>query len=300
MRVVVTGGAGFIGSNLVDSLLSKGNDVIVLDNESRNTGSFRWNMNAENHRLDVTSYLIPTDPLFKEVDVIFHLAARTQIQESIENPYDTFNNNYFGTLNMLEAARLNGIERFVFSSSSAVYGMTPCPHKEDSTIDCMNPYSESKIGGERLCRLYKDLYGVKTVSLRYFNVYGDGMPSEGSYAPVIGRFVKQMHRKKPLTIVGDGNQTRDFVSVKDVVKANVMASITDNEECFGESFNVGTGNSISINEISMMVDGGENGREYLPERQEIFKSECDNSKIRSMMGWNPEHEISEFMGEVMV
>ena len=300
MRVVVTGGAGFIGSNLVDALLSQGEDVVVLDNESRATGSFRWNMNAENHRLDVTSYLIPTDPLFKEVDVIFHLAARTQIQESIENPHETFNNNYFGTLNMLEAARLNGVGRFIFSSSSAVYGITPCPHREDSEIDCMNPYSESKMGGERLCKLYNDLYGVNTVSLRYFNVYGDRMPSEGSYAPVIGRFVKQKHRKEPLTIVGDGEQTRDFVSVKDVVNANIVASTTDNEDCFGEPFNVGTNKSVSVNEVSFMVDGGKNGRSSLPERQEIIRSECDNNKIKSMMGWNPECEISEFIEEVMV
>ena len=183
---VVTGGAGFIGSNLVDMLLERGDRVVVIDNESANThDEVYWNPNAMNISGDVTDFKLLKNAC-TDADCIYHLAADISIQYSIENPTKSYKNNVIGTLNVLEVARVLGIKKVVFSSTAAIYGSTSEPCVETDRPDPLNPYSVSKLAGENLMKMYNDLYGIETVSLRYFNVYGNRQAHKGQYAPVIG------------------------------------------------------------------------------------------------------------------
>jgi UDP-glucose 4-epimerase len=293
-RVIVTGGAGFIGSHIVDRLVNDGHDVQVIDNESANREKFHWNSSATNHQMDVTATWLPSTPCVKNADAIFHLAAETQIQPSIEDPRKTCNTNYMGTLNILEVARKNNIKRVIFSSTSAIYGRNDPPHTESLQSDCMNPYAHAKHGSEQLCKLYYNLYGIETIIFRYFNVYGDRMPTKGSYAPVIGIFLKQHLNNKPLTIVADGSQKRDFVHVSDVVEANILAMETTNDKCFANIMNVGTGKSFTVMEVAKII--GADKLEYLPEREgEIQESVCDNTKIKTLLEWAPKQKLESWI-----
>ena len=241
MKSLVTGGAGFIGSNLVEKLLEQGDMVVVVDNESANTHKETyWNDDAINIQMDVN------DPAMKNavtgIDRIFHLAADISIQYSIENPVGTYANNVHGLLNVLEIARTQGIKKVVFSSTAAIYGLTDKVCVETDTPDPLNPYSVSKLAGEHLMKMYNDLYGIQTVSLRYFNVYGPRQSDTGQYAPVVGIFQKQKAQNSALTIVGDGKQTRDFIHVSDVAAANILVSELD----VTGVYNVGTGVELSL------------------------------------------------------
>ena len=290
-KIVVTGGAGFIGSHIVDRLVDDGYDVTVFDNESSNRETFHWNPSPHTTKIpmDITARFLPNSYLTQDVDVIFHLAAETQIQPSIEDPVKTCDVNYMGTLNILECARKNNIKRVILSSTSAVYGRNYPPHDERLPVDCMNPYSVTKFGAEQLCKMYYELYGIETVIFRYFNVYGDRMPTKGSYAPVISIFLNQKENGNPLTVIGDGTQKRDFVHVSDVVEANILAMETTNPRCFANPMNVGTGKSYSVMEVANMVGGD---IEYLPERVgEIKESVCDNTKIKSLLNWKPKQDL---------
>ena len=218
MKVIVTGGAGFIGSHIVDQLLSDGHKVIVIDDESATSNEqFYWNNQTENHKIDITEYEL-VRPLFDGVEVVFHLAAEARIQPAIHNPLYAAKVNFLGTCTVLQCAREAGVDRVVYSSTSSGYGLknTP-PLKESMPKDCLNPYSVTKCGGEDLCQMYYSLYGLKTITLRYFNVYGERQPVRGEYAPVIGLFLRQYLADKEMTIVGDGSQRRDFTYIKDVV-----------------------------------------------------------------------------------
>jgi UDP-glucose 4-epimerase len=290
-KVIVTGGAGFIGSHIVDRLINDGHDVIVFDNESADRDIFHWRDEANNRKRDIQHL---DGSVCDGVDCIFHLAAQTQIQPSIENPKQTCITNYMGTLHVLEAARKHNIKRVVMSSTSAVYGDHIPPHHEEMEVECLNPYAVTKYGAEHLCKLYYHLYGIETIIFRYFNVYGDRMPTKGSYAPVIGIFLKQHANGEPLTIVGDGTQIRDFVHVSDVVEANILAMETTNKRCFGNVMNVGTGNGVTVMEIAKLV--GENEIKYIPERiGEIKESVCDNKKINALLSWAPKQKLSSWI-----
>jgi len=294
-RIIVTGGAGFIGSHIVDRLIDDGHDVSVFDNESANRENFHWNSSphATKMQMDITARFLPNSPLMKDADVIFHLAAETQIQPSIEDPLKTCDVNYMGTLNILECARKNNIRRVILSSTSAVYGRNCPPHDEKLSVDCMNPYSASKFGAEQLCKMYYELYGIETVIFRYFNVYGDRMPTKGSYAPVISIFLNQKENGKPLTVIGDGMQKRDFVHVSDVVEANILAMETTNPICLANPMNVGTGKSYTVMEVANMVGGN---IEYIPERVgEIKESLCENKKIKSLLNWNSKQDLESWI-----
>ena len=289
---VVTGGAGFIGSNLVERLLERGDQVVVIDNESANThDEVYWNPNAMNVKGDVTDFSLLKNACIN-ADCIYHLAADISIQYSIENPTESYKNNVVGTLNVLEVARVLGIKKVVFSSTAAIYGSTSEPCLETDRPDPLNPYSVSKLAGENLMKMYNDLYGIQTVSLRYFNVYGPRQAYKGQYAPVIGIFQKQKFEGKPLTIIGDGNQTRDFIHVADVAHANMMVA----EKDVVGVFNVGSGTEYSVNQIASLTNNP-HGTTTMPSREgEARRSISDNSKLKNI-GWQPRIGLEAWMAK---
>ena len=256
MKCLVTGGAGFIGSNLVDSLVLQGNEVIVVDNESSDAhDSFYWRSDTSNHKIDICDY-DSMRPLFDSVDVVFHLAAEARIQPALLNPILASKTNVVGTCTVLQCAREANVKRVVYSSTSSAYGLkNEPPLKEDMDNDCLNPYSVTKTSGEELCKMYTNLFGLDTVVFRYFNVYGERQPLRGQYAPVIGLFMRQSKEGKPMTVVGDGLQRRDFTHVSDVVSANILASNLNNTTCIGQTLNVGTGINHNILDIVRLVGG---------------------------------------------
>ena len=288
-KVIVTGGAGFIGSNLVDELIKQEIEVIVLDNLS--TGK-QENINprAVFYQCDVSRMPMNTfDYLFKDVDTVFHLAATPQVQYSIENPTD--NNNLYSLINMLEVSRILGVKRFVFSSSSAVYGNPKyTPINEDHPINPLSPYALHKLIGEQYCKLYSDIYNLDTVCLRYFNVYGNRMPKEGAYKSVISVF-KEQYNKESLNIVNDGEQKRDFIHVNDVIQANILAT-TSTKNHKGDIFNVGTGQAYTVNEIADMFGGN---KKYGEKRIEPKNSIADNAKIRLDLDWEPKNKLKTWI-----
>ena len=305
MKALVTGGLGFIGSHIVDRLINDGHEVVVIDNESRSSKKFYYNPHAEYAWYDIADYR-HIEPLFKGVDYVFHLAAETQIQTTINSPDVCVKTNVAGTCNVLQAAKENNVKRVVFSTTSAIYGekdavSTSTGIKEDMFPNCLNPYSLSKSFGEDLCTMYLNLYGLETVMLRYFNVYGERQPSTGSYAPVIGIFQKQINSKEPMTIVGDGVQTRDYVHVSDVVEANMKAAFTKNQECVTD-FNIGTGVGTSVLDLVGMMErariGASAGWLHLPERMaEIKHSKANIRKAKKMLNWTPKVKLEDWINE---
>ena len=301
MRTIVTGGAGFIGSNIVDRLIDDGHEVIVIDDESAIThNEFYYNQKATYYKLSVQDYY-EIEKHFKDVDVVFHLAAESRIQPCIKNPLVAYMTNTLGTCSVLQAAKEMGVKRVVYSSTSAAYGLSNNPPlKETMPTDCLNAYSTSKVSGEEACKMYYRLYGLETVVLRYFNVYGERQPTEGQYAPVIGLFQKQIQEEMPITVIGDGLQTRDFTNVKDVVEANILAATTDNNKALGQVFNIGAGKRYSILDLVDMIDCPREESTYinLPERMgEARDSLADNSKAREILGWEPSIDLEEWLNE---
>ena len=296
MRVLVTGGAGFIGSHIVDRLVRDGHEVVVIDDESANNEVFYWNDRSTNYKADITNYNEIVG-IFKDIDVVFHLAAESRLQPAILNPHRACSVNYMGTFNVLQCARENNVRRVIYSSTSSAYGLSNNPPlKESMPSDCLNPYSSTKVAAEDLCRMYTKLYGLPTITFRYFNVYGERMPSVGQYAPVMAIFLKQRKSGEPLTVVGDGKQLRDFVHVRDIVEANVMAMETDNEKCFGNLFNVGSGVNYSILNIAKMMSDNIVFTDY--RLGEATDNLSDISKIKVMLDWHPKIKLHEWIGEM--
>jgi UDP-glucose 4-epimerase len=294
MKYLVTGGAGFIGSNLVDELVKNGHKVVVLDDESSDANEeFYWNEKAENHKIDINEYE-QIRCLFDGVDVVFHLAAEARIQPSIENPLLAVKTNVLGTATVLQCAREAKVNRVIYSSTSSAYGLkNDPPLREDMPKDCLNPYSVSKTAGEELCLMYTELFGLETVVFRYFNVFGERQPLRGQYAPVIGIFLRQSAAGESLTIVGDGGQRRDFTHVSDVVKANISASDMKNEKCVGNIINVGAGVNYSVNEVASFISGG---TVNLPPRPaEARETLADTSLFYSIFGWKPRDILKEWI-----
>jgi UDP-glucose 4-epimerase len=292
-NIIVTGGAGFIGSNLVDKLIERGYNVTILDNlstgkqENINKKSKLINLDIANCGIDV---LISE---FKSNEYIFHLAAKTSVQESIELPYLYNNVNVNGTLNILEAARESKtIKKVIFSSSSAIYGNnSTMPLVENLIPSPISPYSLNKIIGEQYCKLYSEMYNLDTVCLRYFNVFGFRQPiNNSSYCNVIGKFISQTKGNKKLMINNDGEQTRDFVHIEDVANANIMAMEFPNN-LNGECFNVGTGIGTSVNQIASYF---ENEKLFNPIQViEPKWSVSSYEKIKSIIGWVPTIRLSK-------
>ena len=292
MKALVTGGAGFIGSNLVDKLLEDDHDVVVFDNETANThDGYYWNDKAENYHVDLSknrsSNLLQT--YCNDLDCIFHMAADISVQYSIESPFESYSNNINSLFNVLEFAKRYKIGKVVFSSSASVYGVTDKVCLETDATDPLNAYALSKLNGEQIMKMYHDLYGINTVSLRYFNVYGPRQSNTGQYAPVVGIFQKQKESNGALTIVGDGKQTRDFVHVSDVVSANMLVADRD----VNGVYNVGTGVEYSVNQIADLIS---DDQVYIPARVgEARRSVADISKIKSI-GWRPNVKLEEWIG----
>jgi len=282
MNVLVTGGAGFIGSNLVDALIAAEHHVRVLDNFS--TGSRAYlNAKAELFELDFTK-LDAIRPAFVGVDTVFHVGALPRVPLSIDKPQETHLANVDGTLNVLIASRDAKVRRLVYSASSSAYGeQATLPLREDMRPNPMNPYALQKYIGEEYCRLFSSLYGLETVSLRYFNVYGPRMATVGAYVTVISVFRRQKAAGETLTIVGDGEQTRDFTYVSDVVAAN-LAAMTSDRVGRGEVINIGAGDPHSVNEIAKYFGGPTT---HLPARPEARHTAADIARAKNLLGWEP-------------
>lgn len=290
MRYLVTGGAGFIGSHIVDALIERGEEVICVDDKSApQNGAFYWNDKASNFVGDIRS--TEFRKLYQGVDYVFHLAARSRIQPTVNNPSECFSVNVLGTQEVLEASRLAGVKRVVYSASSSYYGhASKPPFIENAPKGCATPYSLSKWQGEEVCELYTKLYGLSTVSLRYFNVYGPREPLKGEYAPVMGLFMRQKAAGEPMTIVGDGNQRRDFTHISDAVRANLIAS---EKPWVVGPVNIGTGRNYSINELARMIDGE---LVNVPERVgETRETLANNNRAFNELGWEPKVKLEDYL-----
>jgi len=291
---LVTGGAGFIGSHIVEQLLSLGHEVVVVDNEYSDNENFYWRKDTYNVKIDITDKALKN--AFTNVDYVFHLAAEARIGPSIENPVNAVNINTLGTCNVLQCAREAGVKKLIYSSTSSGYGLNTSPNDETQSDDCLNPYSVSKVAGEKICKMYTDLFGLKTVIFRYFNVFGERAPKKGQYAPVIGIFLRQLAAGEKLTIVGDGEQRRDFVYVKDVANANIMAALSNaDDEAYGQVYNVGSGKNYSVNDIASFIS---NDTINIPPRVgEARNSLANIDKIYKTFAWKPQTDVEVWIRE---
>ena len=296
-KILVTGGAGFIGSNLVDALVEKGYEVVVIDDLSLGKEE---NLEQVKDKIKFYKRSICDDlsDIFKQgIDCVFHVAAVPRVQYSIQNPKETHNANVNGTVNLLLFCKNYGVKRFVFSSSSRVYGdQEKMPLKEDMETFPISPYALHKLIGEHYCRIFNLLYGIETVSLRYFNVYGPKQDPEGGYALLIPKFAKMISEGKTPVINGTGEHTRDFTYVGDIVEANILAAMTENKECFGKVFNVGAGNNKSVNEVTdgilRLLESNlkpEHGLDVVEPAHTL----ADTSLIKWHLGWEPKVSFEE-------
>jgi UDP-glucose 4-epimerase len=275
-KIIVTGGCGFIGSNLVDILIAQGNDVTVIDDLSFGKKE-HCNLKAKYVFDDFKKVLKNYD---KKVDTIFHLAAEARIQPSFENPLYTCENNSYGTAIVCEYARKNG-SMIVYAGSSSFYGGV-----------YLNPYAFAKWQGEEVIKMYSEIYNIKSGIARFFNVYGPRNPLIGQYTPVVAIFEQQLLKNQPLTIVGDGEQRRDFTHVYDICQGLIDISIEDRK---ADTYNLGTGKNYSINELADLF-GGE--KKYLPARPgEARETLADTTKINKTTGWEANHDLTKYIKE---
>ena len=294
MKYIVTGGAGFIGSNLTDALIAQGHDVLVIDNlstgEKENINPIATFINADIRDLEAIK------PHFAGIDGVFHLAALPDLQFSIENPIETHDINVNGTLNVLIAAKDANVERVVYSASAAAYGNTETmPLHEEMKPNLLSPYGLQKYIGEEYCRLFSRLYGLHTVSLRYFNVYGPRMASKGAYLNVIKNFMVQKSRNQAMTITGDGEQTRDFIHVRDVARANI-AAMKSNAVGTSEVINIGSGKNYSVKQIAAFIGGP---FVHIAPRVETKHNLADNTKAKKLLGWVPQENLEDAIKELL-
>ena len=294
MIALLTGGAEFIGSHIADKLLEFDHEVILIDNFSlgkeENIAHHKENKKLQLYKTDICSNL---DSIFKKhkIDIVFHIAALPRVQFSIKNPVETNNANVNGTLNLLNLCRNYGVKRFVFSSSSSVYGnQEKLPLKESMLTNPLSPYGLQKLIGENYCRLFNIIYGMETISLRYFNVFGPRQDPEGDYACLIPKFIKLMKEEKQPVIYGDGEQTRDFTFVSDVVEANILAATTENKECFGKVFNIGAGKNISVNMVADKISKITESKTKTIHSAPVIEPKhtlADISRVQRYIKWKP-------------
>ncbi|MGD1120263.1 MAG: SDR family oxidoreductase [Dehalococcoidales bacterium] len=301
-KVIVTGGAGFIGSHLTAELASRGYRVLVLDNLA--TGAMS-NISPllKNPNVTFTQGSITDLPfirlLFQGARFVFHLAALPSVPRSVKDPLATHEANATGTLNVLLAARDAGVKKVIFSASSSVYGDTPTlPKREDMPPNPLSPYAVTKAAGEAYCQVFTRVYGLATVCLRYFNVYGPRQNPDSEYAAVIPKFIKMVLEGKPPVIYGDGNQTRDFTFVKDAVAANILAAESD----AAGVYNIGGGKNITINRLVKLIielSGKKINPVYQPPRAgDILHSLADISRAKSF-GYTPKYSLEEGLQQTL-
>ncbi|MDD5177793.1 MAG: GDP-mannose 4,6-dehydratase [Candidatus Nanoarchaeia archaeon] len=300
MKYLVTGGAGFIGSNIVDRLISTGNKVIIIDDFSlgreENIEHLKNNPNLTVYRKSICEDL--SEIFGKEkIDGVFHLAALPRVQYSIENPIESHNVNVNGYLNVLNHCRKFGVKRVVFSSSSAIYGDTKdYPTSETSNLNPMSPYAIHKLIGEEYGKLFSVVYGLEVINLRYFNAYGPKQDPKGAYALIVTRFIDMIYNGQPPVINGDGENTRDYIYVGDVVDANILAMKTGNRACIGQSFNIGSGRDISVNKITEEIIKLSK-KEVTPiHGPSVVEPKCtlaDYRKAKEMLDWKPRVQFED-------
>ncbi|MDD3803006.1 MAG: SDR family oxidoreductase [bacterium] len=303
-RILVTGGAGFIGSNLTRKLLEDSNQVRVLDNFS--TGK-RENLNDMIDKIeliegDIRSYHTVMKALDK-IDYVFHEAALPSVPRSIYDPITSNDVNVVGTLNLLQCSKDMGIKKFIFASSSSVYGDNPeLPKRETMKPMPKSPYALTKLAGEHYCSIFYRIYNMPTVALRYFNVFGPHQDPTSQYSAFIPRIFKAVKENGRITVFGDGEQTRDFTYVENVVEANIL-SLSAKENAFGEYFNVATGKSISVNEIIKFVfeaSGKKADVEYAPIRPgDVRDSLADISKISESLSYKVSTYVRDGLKKAM-
>lgn len=293
-KIVITGGAGFIGSYIANHFARSGDDTQVLDNLCAGKIE-RLDKLVKLHVDDIRNQEALKE-IFRGADYVFHTAALPRVQYSIEHPEETNEVNIAGTLNVLIAAKDAGVKKVIYSASSSAYGdQDKMPLTEDMPSRPKSPYGLQKYVGELYCRTFSEVYGLPTVSLRYFNVYGPGADPDGAYALVIGRFLKQKAEGKPLTITGDGLQSRDFTHVRDIARANILAaeSATVGK---GEVINIGAGRNITINKIAALIGGPV---VHVAPRIEPAHTLADNSVAKKLLGWEPTVGIEDGISELL-
>ncbi len=299
MKIIVTGGSGFIGSHLLDCLLEDGHEITVLDNLS--TGRLDNINHIKNDVRFINCDLVNINGWANEcddIDVIFHLAALADIVPSIENPNKYFDANVNGTFNILSLAKEKKVKKFIYAASSSCYGLAKeFPTKETNDIDLQYPYALTKRLGEELVLHWGRLYNINVTSMRFFNVYGPRSRTSGTYGAVFGVFLAQLLAKSPFTIVGDGNQTRDFTYVTDIANA-MKCSMKSNKS--GQIYNVGSGETISVNRIADLIGGVDYKRTYIPKRPgEPDCTFADITKIKNELNWFPLINIEEGIKKVL-
>jgi nucleoside-diphosphate-sugar epimerase len=290
-KILVTGGAGFIGTNTVEYLLAQGHEPVSFDNYAGGRKGDRVIAGVRYVEGDVRDSDALNKICSEGFDAVIHLAALPRVTFSVEQPWQTHDTNVNGTLKVLIAARDNNIKRVVFASSSSVYGNpTVFPTKEDLNTTPISPYALHKFIGEHYFRLFNELYGLGTVSLRYFNVYGPHFDPDGPYALVIGKFIKQVKNGEPMTVCGDGEYLRDYTHVSDVARANLLAATSD-KVGHGEIINIGNHNPHSVNELVKMIGGDS---VFIPERPgDARKTMADITKAKELLGWEPEIKLED-------
>jgi len=285
-KVVVTGGRGFIGSHIVDALVVHGCDVHVIDSAETEREK---NPKATYHVTDIRDVAAVT-PILSGSDCIFHEAALPRVQYSIENPIETFSVNVDGSIALLKAAVDAKVRRFVFASSAAVYGdQSSMPLSEDMRVYPKSPYGLHKYIIEEACRLWSELYGLETVSLRYFNAYGPRLDPNGAYALAVGKFLRLRVEKKPIEIWGDGTNTRDYVHVSDIVRAN-MCAMESSKVGKGEVINIGTGRETDVNTLASLIGGDIT---HIDARIEPGRAQANVKKAKELLAWESTIPLTE-------
>jgi len=293
-KVVVTGGAGFIGSHLAGELLRQGYSVVIYDDLS--TGKMEnVDLLLKNKKTKFIQGTVADLPqlqeVFRGIEYVFHLAAISSVPRSIADPLSPHHVNATGTLNVLVAARDNGVKKVIYASSSSVYGDTPTlPKREDMPPNPLSPYAVSKLTGEYYCQVFREVYKLPTVSLRYFNVYGPRQDSDSQYAAAIPRFIKRSYEGEPPIVFGDGEQTRDFTFVKDAVAASILAAESDASGIF----NIAHGESVTINQLTeliiKLIGNDIKPVHWEPRAGDVRHSLADISKARAF-GYEPRYRL---------
>jgi len=293
-KVVVTGGAGFIGSHIVDALVERGDEVHIVDNFAAGKREDRLNVKAIYHEVDIREYE-KLAPILKDANYVFHEAALPRVQFSIENPELTFSVNVNGLVSVLRAAHEGGVKRVIYAASSSAYGdQDTLPLNEGMPAKPKSPYGLQKYIGELSCRVWSEVYGLETVSLRYFNVYGPRFDPNGAYALVIGKFLTQRKNAEPMTITGDGTQTRDYTHVSDIVRANLLAA-ESSKVGKGEVLNIGAGRNVSVNDVAALIGGPS---VHIEPRLEPHDTRADNTFAKKLLGWEPSIKLEDGIAEL--
>ena len=301
MNILVTGGCGFIGSHLVDELVEKKHNVIFVDDCSANNDIFYFNKKAKYFKIDICNSKKLNK--IKNIDFCFHLGAESRLQQAIQNPKRAIDVNIIGTYNILEYCKNNNVRGLVFSSTSSIYGLNNnLPLKETENENCLNPYASTKYAAELLIKNYNTLFNVKSTILRYFNVFGERAPSAGQYALVTSIFLRQKMNKESLSIVGTGDQKRDFIYVKDIVSANIVCmeswdDITKEDLHKANIYNISSSTEISIKDLANIISSNQIN---IPERcGEVFSNIGDNSKFRLLTSWEPKTNKIDWLKNIL-